>query len=1176
MDKHYRTNKGLMAPIILVVLFFLSASTVNAQNPPPAPIYSGSQEVCLNDVSTYTVTNTESGANYTWQVSNKGTILNSGYDGDGNAYASINWHTLAQGSQGWVRATATNDYGTTIGDKYFVEVEEVPGIFVFEYTNFNFPGDDAENAYYCHESAGVDISMSNSQVNTDYELRRLADDVVVDTEAGTGSSLMFTGVTVENHNNSQASATAYYVIAVNENSCSEQMEGVVTVHKFEQVDGGTVTTNSPSTIGVCENGPVITNTVTPSGGDGTGFTYQWQTQFDGGGWNDIAGATSLGYDASGSTLPTGVHEFRRMATNTCADVYSNVITIEVDEAPTANAGVDFEAGLCETPQINGGGTGTGIDYSWSPATYLNDPNLAQPTFDAGAAGVGEYTYTLTVTDTYGCTNSDEVTITVVPDETVDAGNDADVCGFVYTLDATASSTGEWSYTGPGSVTNWSPDQFDPNAEVTVDTYGVYTFTYTVPNGNCPPVSDDVEIQFKETPAPQSLVGNPVEACQGSTVTYELANPIGGNSVLWTVDNGAIISGQGTAVVEIEWDIDMVNYEIMTGTLSVNEDNGTCSTDTDFNFDLFPMVDPSTTVTGNDTANAYSTGHVYSVDPVTAGYSYLWTVTGGTIDGANNQEEVVVDWGAGPAGTVEVTVSNTCDTKDFDQDVLLMPNLLHGQLKYYNDTESPVPSPYPANVSGNTVPDYFWVSLVNSNFDVANDNPYTDADVIETDKVEIYWDEEMTEYKSYFEFSHNLNPSEQYRVVVWDGGFLEESNIDPLLGYTWNWNSWGGVNATDALAIQFMAANIDISAPPYNMTWIGDPGMTPPYGFFANGLGDVNASSSLTGLDALMTSQRAVGNMATFFNNKPNFEVAGIMVAETDFNAASVFGVELTDIEFDKRNGSYLYTTNALEHNYYSDLTNFEAIGNQYLNIYYSAVGDINASYDPEYGGFKSESDIQLDVDSYKGVNAGEVIEIPVTLGQAAQLGAISMDIEYNNELIEVIEVNYGDDFARIDQENGKVNIDWFDTRGAYINAGEPVVVLKARVLGNVKNNTEIISLAGAELANTTAEVLDNVQYKTIGLNNEIGAELSADNYPNPFTHQTTISYNLPENGKVLIEVYNMVGKKVTTLLNETQNSGLHEFEMTNENMKPGVYHYRLILEGANTNYSVTKRMVISK
>ena len=80
------------------------------------------------------------------------------------------------------------------------------------------------------------------------------------------------------------------------------------------------------------------------------------------------------------------------------------------------------------------------------------------------------------------------------------------------------------------------------------------------------------------------------------------------------------------------------------------------------------------------------------------------------------------------------------------------------------------------------------------------------------------------------------------------------------------------------------------------------------------------------------------------------------------------------------------------------------------------------------------------------------------------------------------------------------------------------------------------------------------------------------NYPNPFNPKTEISYTLPQAGHVLLEVYNLLGQKVTTLVNEQQESGEHEAVWNAVNQASGVYFCRIKTEEATE----TRKMVLLK
>ena len=85
------------------------------------------------------------------------------------------------------------------------------------------------------------------------------------------------------------------------------------------------------------------------------------------------------------------------------------------------------------------------------------------------------------------------------------------------------------------------------------------------------------------------------------------------------------------------------------------------------------------------------------------------------------------------------------------------------------------------------------------------------------------------------------------------------------------------------------------------------------------------------------------------------------------------------------------------------------------------------------------------------------------------------------------------------------------------------------------------------------------------------------NYPNPFNPVTTLRYDLSENGHVNIIIYDMLGRKVKTLINQTQDAGYRSviWDATNDYGKPvsaGIYLYQI----QAGEYIQTKKMVLLK
>ncbi len=71
------------------------------------------------------------------------------------------------------------------------------------------------------------------------------------------------------------------------------------------------------------------------------------------------------------------------------------------------------------------------------------------------------------------------------------------------------------------------------------------------------------------------------------------------------------------------------------------------------------------------------------------------------------------------------------------------------------------------------------------------------------------------------------------------------------------------------------------------------------------------------------------------------------------------------------------------------------------------------------------------------------------------------------------------------------------------------------------------------------------------------------NYPNPFNPETTISYELREKNLTTLSIYDLQGREITRLVNDTQDAGLYQISFDGSAISSGVYICRLV-SGANT------------
>ena len=138
-----------------------------------------------------------------------------------------------------------------------------------------------------------------------------------------------------------------------------------------------------------------------------------------------------------------------------------------------------------------------------------------------------------------------------------------------------------------------------------------------------------------------------------------------------------------------------------------------------------------------------------------------------------------------------------------------------------------------------------------------------------------------------------------------------------------------------------------------------------------------------------------------------------------------------------------------------------------------------------------------------------------------------------------------------------------DAAGNYnflgVNAGHYSLFVDIPGLVHTNNysfglNSNDILWDKSNMVNFTNRTIDTL-FITVGVNEISIFESSV--YPNPFSDQTTIKYTLPETSKVTIELYNYLGERLETLVNEVKTSGNYQTLLTNNNKAKGIYFLRI-------------------
>ena len=108
-----------------------------------------------------------------------------------------------------------------------------------------------------------------------------------------------------------------------------------------------------------------------------------------------------------------------------------------------------------------------------------------------------------------------------------------------------------------------------------------------------------------------------------------------------------------------------------------------------------------------------------------------------------------------------------------------------------------------------------------------------------------------------------------------------------------------------------------------------------------------------------------------------------------------------------------------------------------------------------------------------------------------------------------------------------------------------------------------------------------IRYGAVGIDDDVAAlptEYAVkQNYPNPFNPETNFEYQLPQAGHVSIEIYNILGQNVRTLLSENKEAGVYTAHWDGANndgsiVPSGIYFYRV----TTGDFSSVKKMIMIK
>ncbi|MEX0965887.1 MAG: PKD domain-containing protein, partial [Bacteroidia bacterium] len=384
-----------------------------------------------------------------------------------------------------------------------------------------------------------------------------------------------------------------------------------------------------------------------SASNGTGFSYQWTPS---------AGLSNAGIAAPSFTAMSNEKYFL-MVTNAEGCSSEDSTTVNVSDI-AANAGADFQ--VCTgSPTViginNGGSGGFGtLSYSWSPGSMLSDSTLERPMATVPSTTI----FTLTVTDSIGCTATDQLLVEglSVPSPIVSGVNS--VCSGLretYRTPFNSGTTYQWQVTG-GTVIGSS------TADTLVVEWGSagnssVKVTQTITAGGCFATTPDYSVTVNASAATTVIPTTPTTVCQGSAATL-VTIPATGVSYQWR-RNGVNISGATSNTLNAS---QTGEYKLVATT-----NFGCIDSSAAVSVVVNPTPAASITASGSTTL---CDGQTVNLNASTGiGLTYQWLRNNSSIQSATS-----ASYSAGTSGdyAVRITDSNNCQATSAVETVTVNP------------------------------------------------------------------------------------------------------------------------------------------------------------------------------------------------------------------------------------------------------------------------------------------------------------------------------------------------------------------------------------------------------------------------------------------------------------------------------------------------------------------------
>ncbi len=855
--------------------------------------------------------------------------------------------------------------------------------------------------------------------------------------------------------------------------------------------------------------------------------------------------------------------------------------------------------LCEgsSSQLNAIVTGGAPPYlySWSPAGSLSNSSITNPI----ATPMLTTTYTLTVTDDYGSTETAGITVTVNEPPAVSCPPGQSLCIdnnilFLENLSVFPPSNSSSSvFTGPG-VTPAEPENGFYNFDPLAAGAGTHTITYTYTDANgC---SNSCTFTITVHSLPEVLCPEDTGVCFYSGVLYLEDLDV------WPLSNStnSVFTGPGVnAFNPALGQYDFYPVTAGTGTHLITytyTDTDGCSNFCTFNITVYPQTelscpaelslcidDPPSPLTGASPAGGtYSgpgvSGNIFS--PAIAGsgsHTVLYTYTDG--NGCTSVCAFLINVNELPTVTCSVLSVAVC----YDADIFFLESLpvFPPSNSFSSVFTGPGVTPAaPALGQYNFNPLLAGIGIHTITYTYTDANGCSNSCTIPfvvSSPIANAGEDVMIMAGNSTVLNGNASGGWSPYTFAWSPAeSLNNPNIQSPIAtpavtttYTLTVTDEGSCTATDQVTVSVLPAGTGILNG--NITYANAA---------SSSLSEVSVRLEQAGVPLFTTSTGAGGYYE--FNGIPagNYQLrctsatpwGGVNAIDAQLVMRHfVHMINLTGMSLIAANVDLISVINTIDalmiSKRFTEVISSFPLGDWYFepfdvnieggisqtqDIKGICLGDVNNSYLPPY---KTPPRALLVEKGELQASAGAVTEIPVCCTQDLAVGSISLVVEYpaNDMKIMGVSCDYDAEYLVFNEVNGTLRIAWFSPQARFFTAGSPIIRLSAIV--TKAEDFKLRALAESELSDQDGICIQDCElsYPKIRLLDESFAS-SVELRPNPFSETAALLIRTTCPSDLNIKFFTADGQLVSAMKRQLPGTGLHQIELDGCQMSAGSYY----------------------